>query len=58
MPFFSATFLYEKDSPDFKDLMYERAASRDIVVKWGGGGWKGVVKLVGWPVHKGGPFID
>ena len=36
--FFLATFPYEKDSPGFKDLIYKRAASRDIVVKWGGGG--------------------
>jgi hypothetical protein len=32
IPFFSATFLYEKDSPGFKDLTYERAVSSDIVV--------------------------
>ena len=51
IPYFSATFLYEKDSPGFKDLIYKRAAFRDIVVEWGvgverGGKVGGVARVV------------
>ena len=47
IPNFSATFVYVKDSPCFRDLLYVRAASRVIVVGKGGGGSKVVSKLVG-----------